>query len=115
MGTLIRHAATLTARRCLSVALFVGAYLLVAHLVPATMTYAEPQPAPVVEPTRAEVLAERHDCWQGEAPEDVDMPGHVVWQHPDGRTVYSARLVGPALDTLFGDGNLAGSPVAFCR
>ena len=96
-------------------ALFVGACLLVSHLVPSTVTYAKPDPAPVVEPDRATVLVERHDCWRGEAPDDVDMPGHVVWQHPDGRTVYSARLVGSALDTLFGDGDLAGRPIAFCR
>lgn len=60
---------------------------------------------------------EKHaeDCWTGDAPADVEYPGHVIWQHPDGTTVYSARLVDDALDAIFGDGDLAGSPIAFCR
>lgn len=60
---------------------------------------------------------DRHadDCWTGEAPADVDYPGAVIWQHPDGRTVYSTRLVDQALDTLFADGDLPGRPIAFCR
>lgn len=60
-------------------------------------------------------LAEHPDCWTGSAPLDVRIPGHVIWQHPDGRTVYSARLTGPALETLFGDGDLPGRAIAFCR
>ena len=71
--------------------------------------------APVT--TSPAYLLDQHgdDCWTGEQPADVDFPGHVIWQHPDGRTVYSARLVGPALDAIFGDGDLQGDIVAFCR
>ena len=70
---------------------------------------------PPVANTASTVLAEHAEtCWQGEAPDDVEIPGHVVWRYPDGETVYSARLVGPALETTFGSGNLPGSPVAFC-
>lgn len=64
--------------------------------------------------TPAAVLVAHPDCWTTNAPAGV-IPGHVIWQHPDGRTVYSKALTGPALDTLFGDGDLAGRPVAFCR
>lgn len=51
-------------------------------------------------------------CWS--SGENHPLPGHVIWQHPDGTTVYSKALTGPALDTLFGDGHLAGRPIAFC-
>lgn len=62
------------------------------------------------------VLA-RHadDCWRGSQPPLAAVPGHVIWQRPSGVTTYSARLVGPALNTTFGDGHLAGTPIAFCR
>lgn len=117
MLAIVRHAAALTARRTISLALLVGTFVLVSHLMPTTMQWAPPELSPQEDsaPSRAERLVERHGCWTGEAPPDVDMPGHVVWQHPDGRVVYSARLVGPALDTLFGSGDLAGQAVAFCR
>jgi hypothetical protein len=70
---------------------------------------------PPVANSAPAMLAEHGDtCWTGEAPADAGIPGHVLWRHPDGETVYSARLVGPALETTFGDGNLPGSPVAFC-
>ena len=55
------------------------------------------------------------NCWTGDAPKDVVYPGHVIWQHPDGKTVYSKKLVDPALDAIFGDGDLEGRPIAFCR
>lgn len=55
------------------------------------------------------------NCWNGEMPKDVDFPGHVIWQHLDGKTVYSKKLVGPALDAIFADGDLTGKPIAFCR
>lgn len=79
----------------------------------------------IIEPVRPPVanapatVLEKHadDCWTGTPPLDqVDtIPGAVIWQHPDGRAVYSTKLVGPALDTLFADGDLPGQPVAFCR
>ena len=56
-------------------------------------------------------------CWKGAAPTRYadTIPTHVIWQHADGRTVVSSRLVGPALDTLFADGTLEGRTVAFCH
>lgn len=76
-----------------------------------------PTAAYVTEPPvdRAEMLFDAHDCWRGPAPEGVTFPGHVIWQRPDGRVTYSKRLVGPALDAIFGDGTLAGTPIAFCK
>lgn len=76
----------------------------------------EPVERPAAEGAPATVL-EQHadDCWTGEAPEGADFPGAVIWQHPDGRTVYSKRLVGPALDAIFGEGDLPGRVIAFCR
>lgn len=70
--------------------------------------------APSGRPLR---LAAAHDCWTGAAPADMKgrIPGHVVVTTPGGRTVYSARLVGPALEQTF-DGQGAGLVVhAFCR
>lgn len=100
-------------------------------LVAATLLVAAPMLTGLVDETRpgearplaagspsavmAEAEAEGVECWQGEAPDDVDVPGSVVWQYVDGRTVRSARLVQPALEKLFGAGNLPGRPVAFCR
>lgn len=69
---------------------------------------------PVVNSAAAMLDTYGETCWQGEAPPDVEIPGHVLWRYPDGETVYSARLVDRALATVFGDGDLPGSPVAFC-
>jgi hypothetical protein len=61
--------------------------------------------APVVSSGRAPVPGERiieaHDCWTGVAPSDMkgQLPGHVVVTR-EGRTVYSAAQVGPALEQL---------------
>lgn len=52
---------------------------------------------------RAARLVERHDCWTGEAPADVEIPGGVVLaevgQGP--RYFSSDAVVGGALDHLF--------------
>lgn len=112
MATIMRHAGLLVVRRTLFVFSLIAALAVIGALIPPKLVT---PPAIAPEQTRAELLIERHDCWTGKAPADVDMPGHVIWQHPDGRTVYSARLVGPALDTIFADGNLPGRAVAFCR
>ena len=61
-------------------------------------------------------MVARHDCWTGAAPADMvgRLPGHVV-ATVRGRTVYSARLVGPALDQVFGDVDNHLIVHGFCR
>lgn len=67
--------------------------------------------------TRADRLVERHSCWSGAAPADMvgKVPGHVVATTSAGRTVYSARLVGKALDQTFGGPDAGLLVHAFCR
>lgn len=114
MGPLIRHTIRTVGRNLVLGACLVASFLVVVTFMPVEETQ-QPLAPPAPTQSRAEVLVERHGCWTGDAPADVEIPGHVVWQHADGRTVYSERLVGPALDTLFGEGNLPGHAVAFCR
>lgn len=66
------------------------------------------------DPSRAKVLADVHGCWSSGQP-PVPIPGHVVVTRPDGRTVYSARLVGPALDHVFKGAHPRLVVHAFCR
>lgn len=70
--------------------------------------------------SRATRLMRLHDCWSGEAPSDVVVPGHVVLtQRLDGALVTShggERLVGRALEALFGEGDARVVTVhGFCR
>lgn len=53
-------------------------------------------------------------CWRKDQDPLAEIPGHVIWERPDGRAVYSKALTGPALDTTFGLGDLPGRPIAFC-
>lgn len=97
------------ARKIVWVAVIASAFML---------TYEVPAPEqrdPAMGSPQAVLAEHAADCWTGEQPDDVESPGAVIWQHPDGRTVYSTTLVGPALDTLFADGDLPGRPIAFCR
>lgn len=107
-------------------AIMVTAALVLAYDAATRLVIVTRSPSPEVDrPTAAgspaaalaEADARGLACWQGPAPRRYadDVPTHVVWQHVDGRTVVSSRLVGPALDTLFGDGELEGAPVAFCH
>ena len=74
-------------------------------------------PAESASPSRADRLVTKHGCWTSEAPADMasQLPGHVVASTPEGRTVYSATLVGPALDQLFGGRDRGLVVHAFCR
>ena len=69
----------------------------------------------------AEELIEEHDCWSGQAPaaRQGSVPGHVIAAVRPGRVpVYSAQLVGPALDQVFGGGSAEHPELvvhAFCR
>jgi hypothetical protein len=74
-------------------------------------------PAESASPGRADRLAERHGCWSGAAPVDMEgkLPGHVVVSIANGRTVYSSALVGRALDQAFGGRDRGLLVHAFCR
>jgi hypothetical protein len=78
----------------------------------------EPATAPSVDVER---LVEQHDCWTGISamPSDMEdqLPGHVVvtTAAEPATPTYSASLVGPALDEVFGDGDTGLTVHAFCR
>ena len=63
------------------------------------------------------VLVERHDCWTGPAPADMEgeLPGHVVVVR-DGVSVYGgAFLTGQALEQVFNGTDHGLRVVGFCR
>lgn len=66
-------------------------------------------------------LFEAHDCWTGRRDIPADMrgrhPGHVIVTRSGAdRPTYSAALVGPAMDQLFGSAGGDDLTVhAFCR
>lgn len=112
------------ARRAAVTTLVIAAAFLLTHWLTGgaqSMTFEDAPAAPekpLPKSSPAYVLGQHaDDCWQGDPPADMvgEIPGAVIWQHTNGSTVYSTRLVGPALDTIFGDGDLAGTPIAFCR
>lgn len=95
--------------------------LLAPALVTAVAVAAWPEEPPRTvadrpDPGSPAALVARHDCWTGEAPAYMagKFPGHVV-ATVRGRTVYSARLVGPALDQVFGDADNGLTVHGFCR
>lgn len=61
-------------------------------------------------------LIKRHGCWTGQAPADMEgkVPGHVVVSKGS-RVLYSAKLVGPALDQVFGVKDHGLVVHGFCR
>ena len=79
------------------------------------------RPPSTEAPSDAERVAEAAEaagltCWAGAAPAEHagTIPSTVVWHYPSGRLVVSTRLVGPALEAIFGDGDLPGHAVSFC-
>ena len=66
--------------------------------------------------TEVRRLIDEHDCWTGRAPRDMtgEVPGHVV-ATVSGETTYSAELVGPALESVFGTPAPGLTVHAFCR
>ena len=68
--------------------------------------------APTATPTLLEVHAD--ECWTGSQPKLADEAGHVIVSLPNGEQRYSKRLVGPALDSLFGDIPADFDVIAFC-
>lgn len=78
-------------------------------LAPTTAAEIPERPDPVA------TLVEAHDCWTGDAPADVEIPGHVIVT--EGGFTYRAGAdgVGRALAQIF-DGVDHGLDVhAFCR
>jgi hypothetical protein len=70
------------------------------------------------EPSRVERLVERHNCWTGDAPADVEIPGGVVMSLVGQGPRYFAtdERVGQALDHMFTADDPAIAVVhGFCR
>lgn len=114
LGTIART----TARNLLCGALCAGSFLGVQAALGDTMTYAPAEIAPSTVKTPATTaLLERHDCWTDEAPADMggQIPGHVVITVDGQPRLGGDRLVGKALDQLFGDTNHGLTVVGFCR
>lgn len=116
----------LLARRTAALAI-VGAAV---ALIPVQTTMAPPEQGLPSHTEFARDLVERHDCWTGDAPADVTVPGHVVVtlvdEQGESTFVGGRRLVGPALDyVLAGDRSFRlhggeatwriGTVHAFCR
>lgn len=73
-------------------------------------------PAQAQGPTAADLVT-AHGCWTGEAPADMRgvLPGHVVVT-VDGEPRYAGeRMVGKALDQVFGGVDHGLSVHGFCR
>lgn len=80
----------------------------------------QPTSAQPTTPGSVGWLVERHHCWTGEAPDDMEgaVPGHVVltWPGKKTPTYGGAHAVSVALEHLFGDEKTPGLTVhAFCR
>lgn len=69
---------------------------------------------PHAEGSPAELI-EQNDCWTGEAPADVEVPGHVVISTVKGARIAGPRFVNMALEQIFEgtDHNLVVH--GFCR
>jgi len=95
----------------------VGLGLVALFAPPTLLEFEHAEPTESASISRADRLTERHGCWSDAAPADMagQVPGHVVATTPEGRTVYSARLVGSALDQTFGDTDAGLLVHAFCR
>lgn len=68
-------------------------------------------------PGSVRYLIEQHGCWTGEAPPDVEIPGHAVvtWPGDIAPTYGGDRAVAAALEHVF-EGRHPGLEVhAFCR
>lgn len=112
---ILRLAARRLRRNLLCGALFVGSFVLVDHITPTDMQFIDTPKA--VAPSLVAQLAERHGCWSGEAPADMQgvLPGHVLVTSDGETRVGGSRLVGKALEQVF-DGADHGLTVhGFCR
>lgn len=117
---------TLTLRRSFAISLAKGAFLLALIIcgggsyaigggfdMPEKGTDAQVMDSRPAVDGSPEALAERHGCWTGQAPADMEgvMPGHVITQHG----YQGKKAVAAALAQIF-DGADNGLTVhAFCR
>lgn len=62
-------------------------------------------------------LMDKHNCWSGEAPKDMEgqMPGHVVVAKGDTPVYGGSRLVGQALSQIFEGEDHGLTVYGFCR
>lgn len=105
----------ITFRRCLARA-FTPAILFGAFLTFASapdLSWDEPGDIPTI--TSTERLMDKADCWTGEAPADVEVPGHVLINTPTGPRVAGPAKVGQALEQIFDGADHNLDIVAFCR
>jgi len=120
--------ATRALRRAAVVTLATGTGAMAAFVVPSVEVDALAMPttnhtaAQEAEPeSHVEALIEAHDCWSDRATMPPDMegrnPGHVIVTAPaHDHATYSSRLVGAALEEVFGTHRTPGMTVhAFCR
>lgn len=118
LPSLGRHIVATLGRNMLNLGLLVSAFIVVATVMPQPMEYAPHADAPQVQTVTAADLVERHGCWTGEAPADMEgkFPGHVVVSAPGHGPQYRGQaMVEKALGQLF-DGEAHGLTVyAFCR
>lgn len=98
----------MTLGKCL-LGLAIGVYM--AHLLTAGIDEQITDHRPVVQSST--LIPE--SCWRADEAPGAAIPSHVVWERPSGAVTYSKALTGPALDTLFGDGDLPGRALAFCK
>lgn len=68
-------------------------------------------------PSAADQLVARHDCWTGQAPADVSVPGHAVvsWPGAAGPTYGGRRAAAFALEHVFGTEHRGMVVYGFCR
>lgn len=105
-------------QRGLGSALIVTAFITAATLGSAPVS-SRPAPEAPVAPGSPEDLIQRHGCWTGKAPADMEgaIPGHVIVTRPgaDAPEYGGARLVGLALDQAFNGADNGLTIHAFCR
>lgn len=116
--TLRRTLARTIARNLLVVAALVLSFLAMRAAIGETLVIAPADvPASSITAPEAIVLLDAHDCWTGDAPADMRgvLPGHVVVVIDGDARLGGERMVGKALDQLFGDVDHGLTVVGFCR
>lgn len=116
----IRHALFLGTRKAIVlIVMFGSGFIGISHIPTAATVVTPEQRAPVVEaPLRSEVLVQKHDCWTGEAPADMEgkIPGHVVITEAGRTFLGGPAKVSIALDVVFAGAESEIETIhGFCR